>query len=520
MGVCTAPAHDERSIAMVPVSNVTASYGYALWKSGPAVSPAEVESARESVVEVLVLWGTSVLHVAHVAPSRGFYLGEATDRKSPCDFYVGSDALGSPRAPLVVPDGEGAALVLLPRSTGTLEVPGEPAMSFAELVASGRARPSGAAEGAHEIELVSGAKARVELEGSRVTFQVGAVMAGKRVPAGLSLDQPAGLAASALSLLLHLGLVSACAFFMPRTAGDEAEDIDRDRILLMQRMLDAKAAEEQERKPVDGSTAGAEPSGGGASAPGSAGTMGATTPTTHHGQYAIAKTTDDPQLARERALNDAKSFAEAIALLSSPRSADPNVPVATWGAEVASGSDTQNVLGALYDSSIGEAQGTDGLSLSGTGEGGDGHSHGIGLGEFGGLSHGFGPGGPGGVGHGSGVVRGTYHPKSIGLHEGVPAVNGRLPREIIQRIVRQNFGRFRLCYENGLRGNPGLEGRVEVKFVIDRAGAVSLAADGGSALPNQEVVQCVVRGFRDLSFPAPEGGMVTVNYPIALSPSQ
>ena len=26
--------------------------------------------------------------------------------------------------------------------------------------------------------------------------------------------------------------------------------------------------------------------------------------------------------------------------------------------------------------------------------------------------------------------------------------------EVIQRIVRQNYGRFRLCYENGLRNNP------------------------------------------------------------------
>mgnify|MGYP006314362019 FL=1 len=60
-------------------------------------------------------------------------------------------------------------------------------------------------------------------------------------------------------------------------------------------------------------------------------------------------------------------------------------------------------------------------------------------------------------------------------------MNGRLPPEVIQRIVRQNFGRFRLCYENGLRNNPTLSGRVSVKFVIDRSGAVSTAQDGGSA---------------------------------------
>jgi len=43
-------------------------------------------------------------------------------------------------------------------------------------------------------------------------------------------------------------------------------------------------------------------------------------------------------------------------------------------------------------------------------------------------------------------------------------VNGRLPPEVIQRIVRQNFGRFRNCYESSLRTNPSLTGRVAVKF--------------------------------------------------------
>ena len=108
--------------------------------------------------------------------------------------------------------------------------------------------------------------------------------------------------------------------------------------------------------------------------------------------------------------------------------------------------------------------------------------------------------------------------KSPTLRQGAMQVNGRLPPEVIQRIVRQNFGRFRLCYENSLRSNPKLQGRVAVKFVIDRSGAVSTASDGGSDLPDQAVVSCVVRGFGNLSFPQPEGGIVVVNYPIIFSP--
>ena len=110
------------------------------------------------------------------------------------------------------------------------------------------------------------------------------------------------------------------------------------------------------------------------------------------------------------------------------------------------------------------------------------------------------------------------HGTKRSLRQGAVQVNGRLPPEVIQRIVRQNFGRFRLCYELGLRKNPALQGRVAAKFVIDRTGAVSTSADGGSDLPDRDVVACVVRAFSSLSFPQPEGGIVTVVYPIVFSP--
>ena len=102
----------------------------------------------------------------------------------------------------------------------------------------------------------------------------------------------------------------------------------------------------------------------------------------------------------------------------------------------------------------------------------------------------------------------------------VTPVAGRLPPEVIQRIVRQNFGRFRPCYENGLRKNPNLAGRVSVRFVIGRDGVVSQVANGDSNMPDGSVVSCVVRSFYGLSFPQPEGGIVTVTYPIMFSPEE
>jgi hypothetical protein len=99
-----------------------------------------------------------------------------------------------------------------------------------------------------------------------------------------------------------------------------------------------------------------------------------------------------------------------------------------------------------------------------------------------------------------------------------PIVNGRLPPEIIQRIVRQHFGQMKRCYEHALATNPTLSGRVVVRFVIARDGSVATAADGGSDLTDKTVRDCVVAAFQNISFPAPEGGIVTVTYPIVFNP--
>ncbi len=154
------------------------------------------------------------------------------------------------------------------------------------------------------------------------------------------------------------------------------------------------------------------------------------------------------------------------------------------------------------ETSLDQAPAATGLGLSGVGEGGGGLGHGIGLGS----GQGF--------GNGHGKLGGAHNTRAPSIRQGTTSVNGRLPPEVINRIVRQSFGRFRLCYEDGLRGNASLQGRVVVKFMIDRSGSVSNAADGGSDMPDSSVVGCIVRGFSNLSFPQPEGGIVTVVYPM------
>jgi beta-lactamase regulating signal transducer with metallopeptidase domain len=95
---------------------------------------------------------------------------------------------------------------------------------------------------------------------------------------------------------------------------------------------------------------------------------------------------------------------------------------------------------------------------------------------------------------------------------------GRIAPEIIQQTVRANFGRFRKCYEDGLAKNSQLAGTVTVSFVIGLDGTTTQAADKDSTMPDKEVVDCIVRGFGNISYPKPEGGVVTVVYPVQFTP--
>ena len=131
-----------------------------------------------------------------------------------------------------------------------------------------------------------------------------------------------------------------------------------------------------------------------------------------------------------------------------------------------------------------DAFGSGGLGLSGIGEGGGGRGEGIGLGNIGGLGHGAGTGTGQGFGSGHGRLGGSHKTRAPKVRMGATSVNGRLPAAVIQRIVRQNFGRFRMCYEQGLARNPNLEGRVGVRFVIGRDGSVSNVGNGGSDIPD------------------------------------
>jgi hypothetical protein len=102
----------------------------------------------------------------------------------------------------------------------------------------------------------------------------------------------------------------------------------------------------------------------------------------------------------------------------------------------------------------------------------------------------------------------------------LPPPRDQLDPAAIQRVIRQNFGSFRRCYEEYISQIccPNLQNRVTVRFVIGRDGSVKSAVDAGSELPNGRAITCIVDAMAALNFPAPKGGPITVTYPITFGP--
>jgi hypothetical protein len=494
------------------------SYAYSLVKSAPDVPSEEVETPSQSV-EVMILWDTSVLHVSHLTPPRSYYVGEEEGKSNTCDYFIPSEKLGTTRAPIVLADRGSISVVLPPGATGTIEIPGQPKVTVQQAIESGRAQPCSELSGAHQMTLPNGSRAKIELRG--LTFQVSTVNAGRVVAGHFQVDTQ-GLLYAGVSLAVHAGLLAAMAFFMPSMNGTDEDGISADQQYLIQQYLQAaaeKEVEEKETEQVAENAADNHEGGTGTRATHEEGAMGSPNTRSTGNRYGVQGPANnpDPHIARASALRDAAEFG-MIGLLNAGAGGDPNAPTAPWGRDDSLGNDALSARGNMWGNDIGESFGAGGLGLSGIGEGGGGRGEGIGLGAIGTIGHGAGAGQGQGFGAGHGHLGGTHQTRSPQVRPGVTQVSGRLPPEVIQRIVRQNFGRFRLCFENGLRNNPNLQGRVAVRFVIGHDGAVSQVQNGGSDLPDSSVVSCTVRAFYGLSFPQPEGGIVTVTYPIMFAP--
>jgi hypothetical protein len=480
----------------------------------PALPAVNLAAAVAESLEVTVLWGATVLAVAQLTPPRAYAVGEVggaggagTSAAGKVDFALSSERLGSERREIVALRGGVAFAVFSSNEAPRVFERGQAVDAGAAIVDC-----SELGLGVRGIELRQDRV--VVIEASGVTFRVAGSEKPQSVPrALLGVDRSAMTTMGTAALLQGL-LVASLAYLTPSMAWGADDELEKDRLEMMQQYLHASAEREEQQHPQQADAGGGEK---GAPAERSRGPEGrAGSPTAKvAARMAIKGETAERVVSRAEMVKEAQDFG-TIGLLNVLNGS--NAPSSPWG-EVATGPDNVNAVGDLFSRDIGEGIGSGGLGLSGPGNGGGGKGVGVGMGNIGtcmGLNC-YGNG-EGGFARSVGRNGGEHKKYEFKVRpDGNSVVSGRLPGDVIQRIVRQNFGRFRNCYEMGLRTNPNLEGRVTARFVIGRDGAVSNVSAGGD-LPDASVKSCVASAFYGLSFPAPDGGVVTVSYPIMLTP--
>ncbi|HEY5239926.1 MAG TPA: AgmX/PglI C-terminal domain-containing protein [Polyangiaceae bacterium] len=452
-------------------------------------------------VHLLLRWGDVVLQAVRVSPPRRFVLGESGDWELP------ADALGGPRLELLTVEDGHTVLSLATRGACVLR---------------------------------EGARRRVELGPFSIDVEATCAESSPWVRSPLGLGPPAH---HLLSAGVHLGLLAAFGSY----PSPSAEDLDatgaRDRAALLTGLLgrsDVDAVEspgphDDGESVATGSRDERKTAGGtGEPAQTEEGALGNPVTRATRGHVGVQGPHDalDPRLARAAEEPLPETWPELVWLrVPAP---DPDAPVAVWGRTLSEGTDAASARAPMWGGTIEAAMGPGGLGLSGTGEGGGFHAVAIGLGTFGlGEGRGTGSSGTSGVGHGlggcgcgdgvsegHGRLGGSHAVHAPQLRTDATSVNGRLPPEVIQHVVRSNMGRFRACYEQSLRPQPSLQGRVTTKFAIARDGTVPFAVDAGSDVPDASLIACIGRAFESLSFPPPEAGIVTVVYPLTLSPGE
>jgi hypothetical protein len=479
--------------------------------------PANQNAPIAESIEITVLWGSTVLTVQQLTPPRRFAVGEvggaggaATSPGGGIDFAMAAERLGTDRLELVMLRGGVPFAIFGADATPRVLEQGEAVDASAIIVDCADVAP-----GARGVELRQDRVVIVEASG--VSFRLAGSEKPDRVPrAVLGSTDRSALVTMGTAALLQGALVATFAFLTPTLGWAADEDLERDRLQLMQQYLHASAEREQEQKPPEAEQGGGEK---GAPAERSKGPEGAAgrPENTLARRMAIKGESAERAVSRDELRREAETFG-TIALLSTLNaSMAPNSP---WGADLAMGPDAVNAAGDLFSQDIGEGRGMGGLGLSGLGNGAGGKGIGVGMGNIG-TCMGLNCYGNGEGGFARSVGRNAPEPTRFKFQirpDGTTKVSGRLPPEVIQRVVRQNYGRFRACYEVGLRSNPNLEGRVTARFVIGSDGSVSNVSAGGD-LPDAGVKSCVASAFYGLSFPTPEGGIVTVSYPIMLTPS-
>lgn len=98
-------------------------------------------------------------------------------------------------------------------------------------------------------------------------------------------------------------------------------------------------------------------------------------------------------------------------------------------------------------------------------------------------------------------------------------VKGAVEPEQVRNFIGQKKPAITKCYQQALKDNPGLTGRMLVKITSSGDGSVAAAIVRKSTLTVKTLESCVTTTIRSWKFPQPtDGGLVMTTYAFTMPP--
>jgi hypothetical protein len=87
---------------------------------------------------------------------------------------------------------------------------------------------------------------------------------------------------------------------------------------------------------------------------------------------------------------------------------------------------------------------------------------------------------------------------------------GTIDAKAVETFINGRFSALRACYENRLKVNPMLQGKLDLAIGVSSAGKVTSVSAEEDQLRDSIMLQCVKSTIRGWTFPKPEGGRVVI----------
>jgi TonB family protein len=167
-----------------------------------------------------------------------------------------------------------------------------------------------------------------------------------------------------------------------------------------------------------------------------------------------------------------------------------------------SGTDVASALAGAGGVAVATGDGTGGGGRKGGGSGGAASIGGLATSGGGGSAVGYGT-------KGDAKVSGSVST------EGLEVDSSDIDQGKLGAFVRLRKGAINACYENSLKRNPSLKGKIVVRFTILETGGIADVQVVSNGLGSADVVQCIVNVMRAWRTPFRPSGPSTVEIPFS-----